>query len=229
MSNSSALDHASYTFNREQRTLCALIVDCSGSMSEGNKIGAINTGLKALEVALKNDPVARKRVRILIIECYGDTPVKGQWVDADEFVAPTLMADGFTPLGKSTHMALDEIEASYVEMRRNGTPRTKPWVFLFSDGGPNDPNWETGAARLRDWTAAKEGNTWVFAAEGADIATLQRFQAVDGVVYRDIATAEYGKLFKWLSSSLSVAAAATPGTAGTMPSPGVGNQSAVVF
>lgn len=201
MSHDDALA-VTYAENPEQRTLCAIIVDCSSSMNEDNRMGAVNQGLRAFEVALKADEVACKRVQVQIIECGGSAPRKGNWVDAADFVAPTLVASGCTPLGAAADMALDQIDVATAAMKSAGVSYLKPWVLMLSDGGPNDPNWERGADRMRKWATEIKGSAFIFAVEGADIATLARFQAIDGRIMTDLATADIGALFKWLSVSL---------------------------
>lgn len=228
MSNETALAEMSLIDNPEERTLCALIIDCSGSMA-GKKMSAINQGLKALEAALKNDPVARSRVRLLVIECGGNAASKGQWFDAIDFVAPQLIADGLTPLGQATHMALDELDSAYDELRRHSIQRKRPWVFLFSDGEPSDTGvWEGSADRLRAWATAGNGSAWIFGAEGANMSVLQRFAKLDGTVFGNIAAADYGKLFVWLSASTEAVAKGTTGTTIDIGVP-VGDQIKVVI
>lgn len=55
--------------NSEQRTPLVLVLDCSGSMY-GAPIRELNAGLQLLEKELKNDVIAAKRVRLLVIQ-YG--------------------------------------------------------------------------------------------------------------------------------------------------------------
>jgi uncharacterized protein YegL len=220
MSHDDALE-VSYVENPEQRTLCAIIVDTSASMNADNRIGAVNQGLRAFEVALKADAIACKRVQVQIIECGGDRPRKGQWVDAADFVAPTLTASGSTPLGASAELALDQIDMATSVMQSSGVSYLKPWVLMLSDGEPTDPNWERGADRMRKWATDIRGTAFIFAVEGADMAKLARFQKIDGPIMTDLSTSDIAAMFKWLSVSLksnSVPSAST--TTALPPAPG---------
>ena len=52
--------------NVEQRTPCILVLDTSGSMG-GQRIDALNRGLKVFEEALKSDDMAMQRVTLKIL------------------------------------------------------------------------------------------------------------------------------------------------------------------
>ncbi|MDE2344417.1 MAG: hypothetical protein KGL63_13700, partial [Betaproteobacteria bacterium] len=58
--------------NSEERAPLVLVLDCSGSMSESNKIGLLNDGLKTLAAELKDDPITARCGRILVIAFGGD-------------------------------------------------------------------------------------------------------------------------------------------------------------
>ena len=97
--------------NTEQRTPLVLVLDRSGSMG-GAPIEQLNEGLQLLEQELKNDVIAAKRVRILIVTLgdFDEATIVGDWCDAMDFTAPTLEANGTTPTGQGVEIALAEIE-----------------------------------------------------------------------------------------------------------------------
>ncbi|VTP83031.1 Uncharacterized protein encoded in toxicity protection region of plasmid R478, contains von Willebrand factor (vWF) domain [Proteus vulgaris] len=135
--------------NSEQRTPLILVLDSSGSMY-GQPIQQLNEGLKLLEQELKNDVIAAKRVRILVIEYggYDQCTVHGDWKDAMDFTAPVLEANGTTPMGQAIMLALEEIEAEKQRFKQAGVAYTRPWLFLMSDGVPTD-QWEQAAQLCR--------------------------------------------------------------------------------
>jgi uncharacterized protein YegL len=126
-----------YEDNTSQRTPCVLVLDASGSMS-GASIEALNSGLKRREKELKEDVVARNRVPILAIRVGGDAREMGDWADAANFVAPTLIADGGTPLGVGMDLALQKVAEEKRLLDGAGIPSTRPWIFMISDGYPTD-------------------------------------------------------------------------------------------
>ncbi|MEQ4939131.1 hypothetical protein ABN098_20050, partial [Proteus terrae] len=93
----SFIPDVSFIDNSEQRTPLILVLDCSGSM-QGQPIAQLNQGLKLLEEELKQDVIAAKRVRLLVIKYggYDECELYGDWSDAMDFIAPELGASGLT-------------------------------------------------------------------------------------------------------------------------------------
>ena len=94
-----------YKDNNSQRTPCVLVLDGSQSM-DGQPIDELNRGLKVLESELKEDVLARGRVRVLVVRVGGAPSVIGDWTDAVDFSVPTIEAYGNTPLGEGMELAL---------------------------------------------------------------------------------------------------------------------------
>ena len=78
--------------NSDERAPLVLVLDCSGSMQDENKIQLLNEGLKALAADLKADPIAARCGRVLVISFGGDSNVEimGDWTDAMDFTPPEL-------------------------------------------------------------------------------------------------------------------------------------------
>lgn len=123
----SLIPDVSFIDNSEQRTPLILVLDCSGSM-DGQPIAQLNQGLKLLESELKNDVIAAKRVRLLVIKYggYDECELYGDWCDAMDFTAPVLEANGLTPTGQAVSLALGEIEAEKQRLKAAGVPYTRP-------------------------------------------------------------------------------------------------------
>src|SRR5215470_10189545 len=84
--------------NPEPRCPCVLLLDTSGSM-RGEAIKALNEGLKSFKEELSQDTLASRRVEIAIVTFGGDVQVVQEFITVDEFTAPTLEANGLTPMG----------------------------------------------------------------------------------------------------------------------------------
>ncbi|MFB1488936.1 MAG: VWA domain-containing protein [Thiocapsa sp. C3-sup] len=106
----SDLDAVAFAVNPEPRCACLLVLDVSGSM-EGERIDALNEGLQVFQDALRQDELAAKRVEVGILSFGDSVRIVQDFVTADEFVAPTLVADGVTPMGEAVEQGLDMIEA----------------------------------------------------------------------------------------------------------------------
>lgn len=198
--------------NSDERAPLVLVLDCSGSMQDDNKIGLLNEGLKTLAAELKNDPIAARCGRVLVISFGGDNNVElmGDWNDAMDFNPPELMAGGMTPMGAAMRCALDEIEAQKGQMRSAGVSYKRPIVMLLSDGEPTD-EWQQVAADCKAAESAHKVN--VMAIGIGDQANRDILGAFSNKGALNLKGLRFKELFIWLSRSIqAVSRAATGGT-----------------
>lgn len=193
--------------NPEPRVPCTLILDISGSMS-GKPISELNEGLIAYKEELSADSLAAKRVEVSVITFGSEVNTVCDFSTAQNFFPPTLTANGLTYMGKAVHEAIDALERRKQQYRANGIAYYRPWLFLITDGAPNDPNWEEAAARSVAGEKAKSFAMFCVGVEGADFDVLKRFSTreplrLKGLRFRD--------LFLWLSSSQQSVSRSTPG------------------
>lgn len=184
-----------------QRTPCVLVLDTSGSMRRRGRIDRLNAALREFEAAVKADAVASRQVMLSVVCFGGQVRVAQDWTHADRFSAPVLAAEGNTPLGGAMREAMSRIDALRAELRRNGTPYTRPWIVLMSDGDPTD-DWQGTAAECR--RACEDGRLWVWAAAippEADPKPLLAF-AKGGTKAFVVGESQFGELFAWLTGSI---------------------------
>ena len=189
------------TDNTSQRLPCVLVLDGSGSMA-GEPIEQLNAGLKILEEELKNDDTAAQRVQLLVVRFGGNDEVEtiGDWSDALDFSAPTIEANGLTPLGTAMQTALEKIEAQKENYRAHDIPYNRPWIFLITDGEPTDLDWEEAASNCRRAEADNKVVIFAIGTEEAEFDALKQFSnrspvKLDGLKFKE--------LFLWLSRSAS--------------------------
>lgn len=204
--------------NTSQRLPCVLLLDCSGSMA-GTPIDELNAGLRLLEEELKKDDIASQRVQLLVIQFGGDQEVNvvSDWTDAMDFTAPELTADGLTPMGAAVRLGLQKIEEQKVRYRANGIAYNRPWVFMITDGEPNDHDWQQAAAECR---AAEQKERLTFFGIGAggeaDLIKLAEFSTRKPVRLQGL---KFRELFLWLSRSTKSASKEAPGSNVQMATP----------
>ena len=203
--------------NTSQRLPCVVVLDGSSSMANDGAIHALNDGLKTLEADLKADDVARQRVRILVLRV-GEPEVEivSDWVDAIEFEAPEIHANGMTPLGAGVRRALDEIEGEKARYRELGIPYNRPWLFVMTYGEPTDPDWESAAEECRK--AEENGRVSVFCVGvgEANMAKLGRFSPRQPLRLKGLAFREF---FLWLSRSARAGSKSAPSDTIQMAAP----------
>lgn len=212
--------------NTSQRLPCVLVLDGSTSMRDEAGDGEViidrlNAGLQVLEKELKGDDVASQRVQVRVVRVGGSGVAEplGEWVDAMDWTAPVIEANGNTPLGDGVVKALELIEEQKGNYRDHGIAYNRPWMFIITDGCPNDYRWEDKAEKLRE--AESEGKVTVFAigVEGADFDALQQFSNRSPVKLRGL---DFQELFVWLSRSVSAGSKAATGDTVQLPAIGWG-------
>ncbi|CAK0775907.1 VWFA domain-containing protein [Gammaproteobacteria bacterium] len=193
--------------NTNQRTPCVLLLDCSGSMANNGNISRLNEGILQFGKDLKGDILARRRVQVAIVRFSGaEATTVSDWVDAADFKAPELSADGMTPMGMAVDLGLKMIEERKTLYKQYAIPYTRPWLFLLSDGEPTDIGWEESAKRCNEAEMEKKVLVWPIGVQGANMKTLAAFKAPDAEGSRHIHSLEavkFVELFQWLSASLS--------------------------
>lgn len=214
-----------YVNNPNQRTPCVLVLDASGSMGDEfsgslERIDALNEGIKALEISLKEDPTALSRVQLAIVSVGGpndDAAVLMDWTDCINFEAFSLSAGGGTPLGEGLVLALDLIEEVKDNLKKTGISYTRPWIMVISDGAPTSPDdvWLEAVQACQKAQASNKVEIFSIAVKGANLKKLGEIStrpviAIEGLKFRE--------LFVWLTASLSAAAKSRPGDKINLPS-----------
>jgi uncharacterized protein YegL len=197
--------------NEQQRTPCVLVLDCSDSMRSDGRIDQLNDGLAEFERALKADNRTRDRVQVLVIRVGGTVDIVQDWTDAEYFSAPHLSANGSTPLGAGMRVAMQKIREIKQLLISKSVSYTRPWVFLITDGEPNDAGWEEAAAETRRDIAGDHLKLWPLAVAGANTAKMKEFQDPSDYVYA-LKGANYHEFFEFLNNSLRVAAGGPEGS-----------------
>jgi uncharacterized protein YegL len=193
--------------NAEPRVPCILVLDVSGSMA-GEPIRQLNDGLVAFKEELSADSLAAKRVEVAIVTFGQEVTKVCDFTTADGFQPPTLSVSGMTPMGQAVTLAMDMLEERKKTYKANGISYYRPWVFLITDGGPNDAGWERAAERSMQADKDKKFALFAVGVEEARFDVLVRFTPreplrLKGLRFRD--------LFLWLSSSLKSVSQSSPG------------------
>jgi uncharacterized protein YegL len=211
------LDSVEFADNPDPRCPCVLLLDTSGSM-KGIPIAALNEGLQAFQKDIREDELAQRRTEICLVtfgnggvqvlehasghmQSSSDTSrLTGAFVTAGEFEPPTLVADGYTPLGQAIHVGLNLLQQRKQQYRDYGTAYYRPWMFLVSDGLPTD-EWDGAAQRAH---IEVENDGLVFFVVGVPPESDMEILSQIAPANRPPATLldlKFSEMFVWLSRS----------------------------
>ena len=193
--------------NPEPRVPCTLILDVSSSMA-GDPIKQLNDGLICYKDELTADSLASKRVEVSVITFGSEVKTEVDFTTSQNFFPPTLEANGMTYMGQAVNQAIDALEARKQEYKNAGISYYRPWMFLITDGAPNDSNWEAAAQRALEGDKAKSFSMFCVGVEGADFETLTKFCTREPLKLKGL---RFRDLFLWLSSSQQSVSRSTPG------------------
>lgn len=204
--------------NPENRCPVILLLDTSGSMI-GDAIGALNQGVQLFKDNILADAKAALSVEVALVT-FGPVKLVQDFTTIDQFIPPTLVADGVTPMGEAIEYALDLLETRKQIYHTNGIQYYRPWIFLITDGAPTDP-WEAAAERIRQGEADRKFCFFSVAVEGADLKTLSQIAPVERppVLLHGL---DFQSLFVWLSKSMKRVSSGRVGEAVALPPVGWG-------
>ena len=195
-----------FASNPEPRCPCVLVLDVSGSMA-GQPIAQLNAGLTTFKDELAGDALAMKRVEVGMVT-FGPTKVEMPFTTASAFQAPTLSAQGDTPMGAAIMQAIEMARDRKNDYRANGISFYRPWIFLITDGSPTD-SWQAAAAAVREGEASKSFAFFAIGVQGANMETLRQISVREPLSLQGL---KFQQLFSWLSTSLRSVSHSTLGT-----------------
>lgn len=223
------LDFVEFADNPEPRCAVVLLLDTSRSM-EGDAIKELNKGLIALDKAIKADELANLRIELAVMTFGGAVqaidirgggdyavPLDAQkvFVTADLFFPPELRANGDTPMGEAVQKAMSLLNERKDVYKQHGVDYFRPWIFLITDGKPNDEDWEQAAEKIREEQARKALIFYAVGVKGADMETLAQFTLEEKPMH--LQGLAFSELFQWLSKSLMTVVQSRPGEPTTLP------------
>ena len=194
-------DEIQFAENPEPRCPCVLVVDVSSSMY-GKPMNELNSGISTFARELKNDQLASLRTEVAIVTFGNSAEMPQDFVTADQFDPPTLVANGVTEMSAGINLALDKIEERKQMYRDNGIDYYRPWLFLITDGAPTESQDVVNAAsaRLKQAESEKRVATFSVGVEGADMDMLTDISPRRPLMLQGL---EFSGMFVWLSQSMS--------------------------
>jgi len=204
--------------NPEPRCPCVLLLDTSSSM-RGAPITALNEGLRAFRDDLMQDALALRRVEVAVVTFDSDVQLVQDFVTVDRFDPPTLTAQGYTHMGAAIHQALDRVQARKEQYRANGVAYYRPWVFMMTDGEPQDEPDEVVEQAAQRIKADETQNRIAFFAVGVEKANMARLGTIVERKPLKLKGLNFVDMFVWLSASMQAVAQSQPDDQLALPPP----------
>jgi len=124
-----------------------------------------------------------------------------QFSTADNFLPPSLVSKGDTPMAQAVLAGLNLLEERKKEYRQNGIQYFRPWIFLITDGAPTDantPQWPEALDRIHKGEDQKAFSFFAVGVEGADMQRLAELSKREPLKLKGL---RFRDLFQWLSNS----------------------------
>ena len=223
--------------NYEQKCLCVLVLDLSGSMNEIvddstavatgqtiyvdgknynivtggiSKLDNLVEGLQSFYTDIENDETTSQRLELAVVT-FGDSVIQSPSLISD-IQLPELMADGDTALVDAVDEAIDIVNNRKKWYKSTGQPYYRPWIILITDGEPNEGQDVSAlASKIKKDTSEKK---YVFLPIGVDNANMQVLQSIQGQIpAMKLKGTKFGSFFKWLSASMGTVVSSEEGSA----------------
>ncbi|MBX2907156.1 MAG: VWA domain-containing protein [Taibaiella sp.] len=193
--------------NPEPRCPCVLLLDTSGSMA-GMPIAQLNDGVRTFRQELLQDPLATKRVEVAVVT-FGPVSIETDFHTVPNFHPRELETTGDTPMGEAIMTGINLVNRRKKEYKENGIAYYKPWIILITDGAPTD-EWTSAAAAVRKGEDAKSFAFFAIGVESANMEILKQISVRSPLKLKGLMFREF---FIWLSASMKMVSAKTPGSA----------------
>lgn len=186
--------------NFEQKCLCVLLLDVSGSM-RGEPINELNKALQDFYNEIKEDETTSLRLEVCLMTFNHQVNTLQEPALVDNFVMPTLTASGSTAMVDALKEAIEKVAARKKWYRENGIPFYRPWIILMTDGEPDEGQDVYGLGP--QIKADMEAKHYMFLPIGIQDANMETLAALQGGKQAvKLAGLKFKQFFQWLSASM---------------------------
>jgi uncharacterized protein YegL len=203
--------------NYEQKCLCVLVLDVSGSMG-GTPIDELNNGLQSFYKEITDDDSTSQRLEVSLITFSQIVTTVQEPALVENFTMPKLTAHGSTAMVNAVNVAIDKVQARKDWYKSTGQNYYRPWIILMTDGEPDTDQDVNGlASRIKADIAAKKYAFLPIGVQGANMSVLN--QIAGDIPPMPLQGAKFSQFFKWLSASMGTVVKAEEGEKVTLADP----------
>lgn len=195
--------------NYEQKCLCVLVLDVSGSM-RGKPITELNKGLQEFYNEISSDDTTSQRLEISLITFNDTVKTVLEPSLVENFSMPELSANGTTAMADAVNEAIDKVAARKQWYKSTNQMYYRPWIILMTDGEP-DPEQDINslAQRIKQDTDNKRYAFLPIGVEGANMQILDKIKG--NIPAMKLQGTKFSSFFKWLSASMGTVVTAEEG------------------
>lgn len=205
--------------NFEQKCLCVLVLDTSGSMNANGAIDELNKGLQTFKDVTMQDKTTRDRLEVAIVSFNSKVEVVQEASILPNVEMPTLEASGQTQLVAAIEKAQEVVEQRKDYYKSKGIPYYRPWIVVMTDGDPYPTGQDIDgiATKVQD-DADNKKYVFFIIGIGNDVqdSTLTTLATTQCPAVR-MAEVKFEEFFTWLSASTQ--AVVTPSHDNNNPNP----------
>lgn len=201
--------------NYEQKCLCVLVVDISGSMS-GEPMNQLNKGLQEFHKEVIADFVASQRLEVSLVT-FGSSVLCIQEPNlVNNFQMPTLATYGSTKLVDGVRLAMDVVENRKRWYKETGQNYYRPMIVLITDGEPDGDQDLMGLSNeVSSKVASKNFMFYSLGVRGYNHQKLNQICSTPPPLPLD--GYKFSEFFKWLSNSIGIITKSTEGEVLMLP------------
>lgn len=189
--------------NYEQKCLCVLVLDVSGSM-HGSRINELNRGLDEFHAQVRNDEIASQRLEISVITFESRIKCIQEPALIDKIIMPMLRAQGTTKLVDAVRSGIDKVEARKNWYKQTGQSYYRPFIFLITDGTPDDDQDVEGLSfEIMEYVNDKKFMFFPIGVQDANMEILKKI-AHPQTPPMKLKGLNFVQFFQWLSNSVSI-------------------------
>jgi uncharacterized protein YegL len=189
--------------NYEQKCLCTLVLDTSGSMS-GQPIRELNRGLQEFYAAIEEDLIAANRLEVSIITFGSNIKTIQEPALIDNFDMPTLNIGGTTRLVDAVRQAMRKTEERKQWYKETGQPYYRPIMVMITDGEPDRDQDVSGLSKeIQEAVDSKKFTFWGLGVKGFNHQILNQI-CPNNAPALPLSGYKFSEFFKWLSNSIGI-------------------------
>jgi len=212
--------------NYEQKCLCVLVLDVSGSMG-GTPIDELNKGLQDFYKEIADDETTSQRLEVSLITFNHEVKTVQEPALVENFTMPTLTVSGSTAMVDAVNAAIDKVQARKAWYKSTNQPYYRPWIILITDGEPDKGQDVDGLARRinADMADTDKGKKYAFLPIGVEGANMAVLSSIAGTIKGKkmgpmmLKGTNFKSFFQWLSASMGTIVSSEEGQTVSMADP----------